>query len=59
MLRAYYSNTIEGFLDDEPNAILGQLARRSEFSVEQSQRDAWLTQIDHLKCERYKTGVLR
>jgi hypothetical protein len=50
MQRAYYSNTIEGFLADEPDVVLGQLVRRSEFTVEQSQRDAWLTQIDQLKA---------
>lgn len=49
MQRAYYSNTIRGFLTDNPNTVLGQLVKRSEFAVEQSQRDAWLAQIDHLK----------
>jgi hypothetical protein len=49
MQRAYYSNTIEGFLLDPPDAVLGQLVRRSEFAVEKSQSDAWLTQIHLLK----------
>lgn len=48
MRRAYYSNSIENFLADESNAILGQLVRYSEFAVEQTQRDAWLTQIKQL-----------
>lgn len=49
MQRAYYSNIIDGFLADEPDAVLGQLVRHSEFPVEQSQRDAWLTEIGQLK----------
>ena len=49
MQRAYYSNTIENFLADEPDVVLGQLVRQSEFAVEQPQRDAWLAQIRQLK----------
>jgi hypothetical protein len=49
MQRAYYSNRIIDFLADEPDLILGQLVRASEFAVEQSQRDAWFYQIDCLK----------
>lgn len=49
MQRAYYSDTIEGFLASEPDAVLGQLVRQSEFPVEPSQRDAWLTQIEQLR----------
>ncbi len=49
MKRAYYSNSIAGFLADERDAILGQLVRNSEFAVEQSQRDSWLHEIDALK----------
>lgn len=49
MQRAYYSNTVQAFCADERDAVLGQLVRHSEFPVESSQRDAWLTQIDQLK----------
>lgn len=49
MKRAYYSNNVADFLKEDPDAILGQLVRQSHFSVEQSQRDAWLEQIDGLK----------
>jgi hypothetical protein len=49
MKRAYYSRTTAECLTEDPNAILGQLARESEFAVEQSQRDAWLAQIESLK----------
>lgn len=48
MQRAYYSNTIEKFLNDESDVILGQLVRQSEFAVEQLQRDTWLFQIAQL-----------
>ncbi len=49
MKRAYYSNNVANFLKDDPDAILGQVVRESQFAVEQSQRDAWLEQIDCLK----------
>jgi hypothetical protein len=48
MQRAYYSNTIDNFLTDDRNAVLGQLVKHSEFAVERSQRDAWLAQVDQL-----------
>ena len=46
---AYYSSTIEEFLDEPQTSILGGLAARSPFAVEPPQRDAWLTQIGLLK----------
>lgn len=49
MKRAYYSRNVADCLTDDPDMILGQLARQSEFGVEQSQRDAWLEQIEGLK----------
>ncbi len=49
MRHAYYSRSIESFLSDNADAILGQLTRHSEFPVEQTQRDAWLAQIQQLK----------
>jgi hypothetical protein len=51
MKRAYYSNHLAAFAVESPDSILGQLARNSEFAVEQPQRDAWLTQIDKLRRE--------
>lgn len=47
--RFYYSNQIAQFRDEEPNYILGELTRRSPFSVELTQATAWLHQIDCLK----------
>lgn len=49
MRRAYYSERISNFLTEDPNSILGELTRQSEFAVENSQRDAWLAQIASLK----------
>lgn len=47
--RAWYPDTISGLLQKDPNAILGELARCSEFAVVETQSRAWLQQIDFLK----------
>ena len=49
MKRAYYSDTISGFLKISTNEILGQIAQGNEFTLEQTQRDAWLEEITILK----------
>lgn len=46
--RAFYSDTIEAFLERSPDEILGVLTRAS-ISVETPQREAWLAQIALLK----------
>jgi DUF2075 family protein len=48
MSRAYYSDSIASFLNRTSDEILGQLARASEFSVLQTQQQAWLYQINLL-----------
>lgn len=50
MSRAYYSESIVRFLASDPDQILGSLIRESSFSVEVTQRDAWLGQISVLKA---------
>jgi hypothetical protein len=50
MGRAYYSESIAGFLTNSPDQILGELSRQSTFAVETTQRDAWLGQISILKA---------
>ena len=45
MRREYYSDTITNFLKTSSNEILGELAKSSEFALEQTQRDAWLEEI--------------
>lgn len=47
--RAYYSDSIKDFLDRQPDQILGILARGSTFSLEATQRDAWIEQIQILR----------
>jgi hypothetical protein len=49
MKREYYSDSIEHFCETSPDEILGILARNNEFSLEQTQRDAWLEEISILK----------
>ncbi|HPH12786.1 MAG TPA: DUF2075 domain-containing protein [Burkholderiaceae bacterium] len=43
--RAYYSDDVGAFLDTSPDEILGTLTRHSAFSIEGTQRDAWVQQI--------------
>ncbi|WP_138513072.1 DUF2075 domain-containing protein [Rhodoferax bucti] len=50
MSRAYYAKSINDFLSDDVDSILGQLVRNSSFAVEATQRDAWLSQITLLKA---------
>lgn len=48
--RAYYSDSIQDFLRSDKNTLLGKLTANSEFDVGQSQRDAWLQQIEILRA---------
>lgn len=47
--RAYYSASIETFLTQSNEAILGLLSQAHGFALEMSQRDAWLGQLVHLR----------
>ncbi len=49
MKRFYYSATISKFIKSTSQEILGALAERNEFALEQTQKDAWLIQIKILK----------
>lgn len=49
MNRALYSDSIESFCQTSPETILGNIAARFSFSLEQTQRDAWLQEIDILQ----------
>ena len=49
MKREYYSDSIANFLNTSSEEILGKLASKNEFSLEQTQRDAWLEEIDILR----------
>jgi hypothetical protein len=54
--RAFYADSIEGFLDAEADQVLGVLARHNTFSLDPNQRDAWLREIEILRpaLERYR-----
>jgi hypothetical protein len=39
--RAYFSASIDEFLEFPPTQIIGRLTDASEFSVDLAQRDAW------------------
>jgi hypothetical protein len=45
MIRAYYSDSIEDFLHQRPDFVLGVLTAASEFAVELPQKVAWQEQI--------------
>ena len=49
MKRAYYSDSIDQFCRSKSDEIIGKLAIGNEFSLEQSQRDAWREEIDILQ----------
>ena len=47
--RAWYSAPVAAFLAATDNEILGELARNSEFNIDEAQRVAWLTEIEFLR----------
>lgn len=49
MERYYYSDTITDFVLKNRDTILGQLSRNNDFSLEQTQRNSWIIEIDTLK----------
>jgi len=49
MKREYYSDSISNFQQTAPDEILGILARNNDFSLEQTQRNAWLEEINILQ----------
>jgi len=49
MNRAYYSESIENFKLATPKDIIGTLSLNNQFSLEQTQREAWVSEIDILK----------
>ena len=59
MRRAYYSDQISDFQKRTSDEILGRLAQGNDFSLEQTQRDAWLEEIRILKnaLRPYKGSV--
>ncbi|WP_457593282.1 DUF2075 domain-containing protein [Hydrogenimonas sp.] len=49
MQRAYYKNSINNFIDDSENNILGSLSLHHNYALEDLQKNAWLSQIKILK----------
>jgi hypothetical protein len=48
-IKAYYSETVSSFLEDDPDCILGILTSKHHHALEEPQRWAWLQQISILK----------
>jgi hypothetical protein len=49
VIRSYYSDSIQNFLKEPEDSIVGKLTINNEFNLEQTQRDAWLEEIKVLK----------
>ncbi|MCG6157729.1 DUF2075 domain-containing protein [Rubinisphaera margarita] len=49
MQRYFYADSIASFLATDLDGIVGQLARLNAFSLDLTQRDAWIAQIELLK----------
>jgi len=49
MNRYFYTNTIANFLTSSSQEVLGALAQNSGFSDEQTQKTAWIAEINILK----------
>lgn len=49
MKREYYSDSISNFLRSSTEGILGILAQNNDFALIQTQRDAWVAQIEILR----------
>lgn len=47
--RAYYGDDIASFLGKDSKSILGHLLQTSRFAVQDTQRDAWLAQVEILR----------
>lgn len=54
--RAYYCNSIPGFIRDSSKSIIGQLVRHS-FEINKEQTDAWENQIDELQDRLATCGM--
>jgi hypothetical protein len=48
-VKAYYSATVSGFLDDDDEQVLGVLATGHHHALEEQQRWAWIQQMSILK----------
>lgn len=54
--KAYYCNSIPGFIRDKSESIIGQLVKHS-FEVNKEQSDAWDNQISELQNRLEESGM--
>ena len=54
--KAYYCNSIPGFIKDKSTSIIGQLVRHS-FEINKEQSDAWENQICELQRRLEECGM--
>ena len=54
--KAYYCNSIPGFIKDDASSIIGQLVRHS-FEINKDQSDAWENQINELQLRLERSQV--
>lgn len=54
--KAYYCNSIPGFIKDDASSIIGQLVRHS-FEINKDQSDAWDSQIGQLQRRLEDAGM--
>ncbi len=59
MIRQFYSNSIDKFIKATSDEIFGILAKNNDFSLEQTQRDAWFEEIIILQkvLSRFKGAI--
>lgn len=55
--RSYYSNSIDQFLSSSPDEVIGRLVISSDFSLEQTHRDACLEEIRILQMALVRRDV--
>jgi DUF2075 family protein len=56
--RAFYSASISSFIESNVDSILGGITRNSGFSIDPTQRDAWVEQINILQ-EQFRPYINR
>jgi hypothetical protein len=49
MAKSYYSASVAEFLTCPPDEILGRLAASSDFDIDQTQRNAWMVEVETLR----------
>ena len=54
--KAYYCNSIPGFIRDKSDSIVGQLVRHA-FEINKAQSDAWSNQISELQTRLEQCGM--